>query len=253
MRRLPQKIPREEIAVAPGPDQSSIKVWDLPLRLFHWALPLLIFAAWASVEYAEVLHDATLKWHRLAVYALLVLCLWRVLWGFFGARSARFQSFVRGPGAVLSYGRDLVRGAPRHYLGHNPLGAWMVVALLGIMLLQSITGLLAAERDGVASGPLARFVTERLEGAVRIWHDGLFNRVLLPLIALHFAAALFYTFVKREPLIRAMVTGTKPVRAYEDEPDKQALAFPAGVRALACLAAAAALGLGPVYWFAGRL
>ena len=66
-------------------------------------------------------------------------------------------------------------------------------------------------------------------------------------------AALFYTFVKREPLIRAMVTGTKPVRAYEDEPDKQALAFPAGVRALACLAAAAALGLGPVYWFAGRL
>lgn len=236
----------------PRGDQGPIKVWDGALRLFHWLLALSIGLAWTTSEFAETLGDATLKWHRATGYAILILCVWRILWGFVGPATARFAIFLRSPRSALVYGLDLVRGRSRRFLGHNPLGGWVVVIILVLIASEAAIGLFTAERDGVAAGPFARLGSESLQRFARVWHDGLFHRVLLPLIIIHIAAALFYTLIKREPLIQAMITGFKPKRAFEDfDPaGTQEISF---MRAAACLAAAALITLGPVAFIGGRL
>ena len=112
---------------------GAVRVWDLPTRLFHWALVALVVSAWASAEFSDKLADVTMRWHRMNGYALLVLLLWRLLWGFAGTPASRFSSFVARPAAALAYGLDLWRGRRRRYLGHNPLGGWMVVALIAVV------------------------------------------------------------------------------------------------------------------------
>ena len=105
---------------------GPIKVWDLPTRLFHWALVLLIVVSWATSEFAEALHDATLKYHRFSGYIILVLVVWRLLWGVVGPAASRFSNFVRGPRAAFGYVRDQLAGMPRRFLGHNPVGGYMI-------------------------------------------------------------------------------------------------------------------------------
>jgi cytochrome b len=174
----------------------AVPVWDQPVRLVHWALVLLIAFSWWSAEYGEI------EWHIRSGLAVLFLLLFRILWGFLGSSTARFRSFVAGPGKVAAYLRD---PSGWREIGHSPLGSLSVVALLTLMLLQVWFGLALSDEDGVVTGPLNRLVSfETAEWAHDV-HELLFN-VLLALIALHVAAIFYYRW-RGQKLVRAMVTG----------------------------------------------
>lgn len=229
-----------------------VVAWDLPTRLFHWALVILIVSAWVSFRYSETFSDHLLKWHRWNGLAILTLLVWRVLWGVFGSSTSRFTGFVRSPIAALVYARDLAVGVPRRFLGHNPLGGLVVVALLGVVAVQAGLGLFTVEHNDLTAGPLYRLVSEATTKTISRWHHYVFDWVLLPLVALHITANVFYGVVKREPLIPAMITGRKPAGDFEDARTAVVPRF-AAARALALLALAAVLVLGTIRVLAGRL
>ena len=238
---------------APAPTAPKrLRVWDLPARLFHWVLVALVVTSRASTEFAESLHDATLKYHRWSGYGVLVLVVWRVLWGFVGPEQSRFSRFVKSPTAALIYAWDLISGTTRRFLGQNPLGGYMVLALLLVLLAQATLGLFVADREELASGPLYKLIDPQLWKPVRHWHHFIFNRVILPLAILHIAVNLSYQFVKREPLISAMVTGDKPAMAYEDQAGSNT-PQPSNARALLCLLASAVLVFGMIATLGGKI
>jgi cytochrome b len=258
LQRLPQKVPQAEILM-PDPASpnsvgasSRVAAWDLPTRLFHWTLLILIVCAWATYEFAEALGDETLVFHRANGLAILILLLWRVLWGLVGSSKARFASFVSGPARVLTYARGVIMGGNAPFLGHNPLGAVMVIALLVTLLAIATLGLFAADDNDLVGGPLYRLVDEAGNARAARLHDQLFNIVLLPLVALHVTANVLYTFVKKEPLIQAMIRGTKPAEDYADAPRAETAHRP-GLRALACLTVAAVIVLGGILALGGNL
>ena len=217
----------EDGSAAPAADAAlAIKVWDLPVRLVHWSLVLLIAFSWWSAENEEI------EWHIRSGMAMLFLLLFRIAWGFFGSSTARFTSFVAGPGKVMSYLREPSgwRG-----IGHSPLGALSVVALLGLIALQIAFGLPLSDEDGIVSGPLnSRVSFDTAEWAHDV-HELLFN-VLLALIALHVAAIVFYRW-RGKRLVSAMVTGKSDAYAAGTQPMVEA----GPVRLLLCLAIAFAL------------
>lgn len=226
--------------------------WDLPTRLFHWALVACVVSAWVSYRFAEALGDASLVWHRCNGLAILTLLVWRVLWGYTGPSTARFASFVRSPRAAWHYARDLRAGTSRRFLGHNPLGAWMILIMLAALVTQAGFGLFATDENELTGGPLYRLVSDQANLWATRWHGRVFHYVLLPLIAVHIAANILYGALKKEPLIRAMVTGLKPAGSYEDDaagrPDNQRV-----VRAAICLVFAAAIVLGTIFGVGGRM
>lgn len=167
-------------ATAPEPFRS-VRVWDLPLRLFHWLLVAAIALAFLSSEEESALNH----WHILAGWIAAMLIVFRIFWGFAGGAHSRFSSFVR-PSAVAGHVRDLVRGQPKPSLGHNALGALSVLLLLGMIAATIWTG------------------AALMEDA----HE-LIGWALLGLIGVHVAAVLLMSFLTRDNLIRAMVTGRK--------------------------------------------
>ncbi len=177
---------------------QRVRVWDLPVRLTHLGFLLLIPALWWTAENGEM------ERHSQLGYALLFLLLFRLYWGFAGSRNARFASFMRGPAAINAY----LRGRASRPVGHNPLGALSVVALLGLMATQISLGLFAQDSDGLFSGPLSHLISYDLSDAAREWHERLFN-LLAALIALHVLAVLYYQLVKRDRIVEPMVTGKK--------------------------------------------
>ena len=183
-----------EAAGEVAPEPRKIAIWDLPTRLFHWTLVALIgFSWWTAEEHYDDLHI----WSGLAVLSLLIF---RILWGLVGSSTARFANFVRGPKAVFGYLQGQWRG-----IGHSPLGALSVVALLGLAAVQVGLGLIASDEDGLMQGPLAYLVsTNTSEAAVEL-HDDLFD-VLLVFIAVHVAAIIFYK-LRGKSLLRPMITG----------------------------------------------
>jgi cytochrome b len=160
---------------------------------------LIGFAWWAG----ETRH---MDWHRIAGYAVLALLVFRVIWGFAGSGSARFASFVKGPAATLHYIRHLPSRAHKETPGHNPLGAWSVLALLATLVVQVATGLYAVDVDGVESGPLSDRVDFDTGRLFAKWHHWSFWLLEL-LVVLHLAAIVFYALYKRADLVRPMVTG----------------------------------------------
>jgi cytochrome b len=234
-------------------ETTTVRVWDLPTRIFHWTLVLLIFCAWASWRFSEMLGDYLLVWHRWNGKAILVLLVWRVLWGFAGSSTSRFSTFVRWPWAAADYGLDLARGRDRHFLGHNPLGAYMILALLGAVGVQGTLGLFTVEHnDSGAYGPLYRIVSEPTWKQLSIWHRWWFYWVVLALVPLHILANVLYGVVKKEPLITAMISGRKPQGDYEDADEAELVARPIA-RAFMCLVAAAAAVFGGIVLAGGRL
>ena len=231
---------------------ASVRAWDLPTRIFHWTLVALIVSSWISYEFAEDLGDETLVWHRANGLAVLTLLVWRVLWGLFGSSTARFANFIRGPGAALDYAKRVATGSTPRYLGHNPLGAFMVVALLATLAAIASFGLFATDDNDLVGGPLYRLVSEAQNLRAARLHDQIFNFVLLPLLVLHIVVNLHYTLVKREPLIQAMLGGKKPAAPYEDAAEAVIAKRPL-LRALICLVAAAALVLGGILASGGNL
>ncbi|MCB1637527.1 MAG: cytochrome b/b6 domain-containing protein, partial [Thiothrix sp.] len=136
---------------------------------------------------------------------LLALVLFRIVWGLMGSDTARFSRFVKSPVHALGHLKELGSRAPAWHVGHNPLGAWMVVALLLTVLVQAVTGLFASD-DIMVEGPLYGLVSSAFSGRMTGLHHQVFNLLLL-LVVLHVAAVLFYRFYKGTNLIRAMVTG----------------------------------------------
>ena len=182
------------------PATDSRLVWDLPVRVTHWALALAVAGCWAT-HYAGV---EWFTWHRRLGYTVLVLAVFRVVWGFVGTRHARFAVFLRGPRALLAYLRE--RG--RATVGHNPLGALSVLALLALLLLQAATGLFAND-EIMNMGPFYGWIAPELSNQITSLHRAS-SEWLLVLIGLHVAAVAFYVRVRRQPLVRAMITGHKP-------------------------------------------
>ena len=133
-----------------SPAQEFRPRWDLPTRLFHWSLAALVVFSFATGKAG----GGWMEWHLRSGYAVLALLLFRLAWGFLGARDARFTAFVRGPGAVWRYVRDWLRGSSHVIDGHNPAGGWMVVSMIALLLLQTGSGLFADD-DIRTQGPLA--------------------------------------------------------------------------------------------------
>jgi len=180
----------------------TVQVWDLPTRLFHWTLVILMIVQWWTAE-----ESSTMDWHLWGGYAVLTLVLFRLIWGAVGSETVRFSHFVRGPGATLAYFKALLRGETPHSLGHNPMGGWSIVALLILLLVQTGTGLFAND-DILIEGPLYGWVSKGTSDWLTTIHKLNFN-LLLAMIAVHLSAVLFYLLVKRENLIHPMLSGCK--------------------------------------------
>ena len=180
---------------------KGTRVWDLPTRLFHWALVGLLGFSWWSAENREM------EWHLLSGVALLGLLVFRLVWGVIGGRTARFSSFVRSPGSVLNYMKNGLQAAGEP--GHNPLGGYSVIAMLAVLGLQVGTGLFATDIDGLDSGHLSFLVSFDQGRAAAEWHEVIFN-ILLGLAVLHILAIMFYLFMRERNLVRTMITGVDP-------------------------------------------
>jgi cytochrome b len=200
---------------------STVRVWDLPTRLFHWALVACV-AGLAITAYSET----GLDWHARLGYTVLALLLFRVVWGFIGGRWSRFASFLYSPTSVVAYLRG--RSHPDHLVGHNPLGAGSVLAMLVFLIAQVATGLVSDDESSF-QGPLNRFVSSSKALAATWYHKRVGQWVLLGLVLLHVAAVLYYVLKKRQPLVRAMVGGDKqvaaPVQPSRDDAASRTVAF----------------------------
>lgn len=169
--------------------RQRILVWDVPVRVFHWLLAVSFLGAYLTAD-SERYRDI----HVVLGYTLLGLIVFRLLWGFFGTRYARFRSFFFRPGDVLVYARSMLGGRPMHYVGHNPLGSVAIWLLLGLGLTAGVSGVLLFEEVG----------GEALEAL----HEFASN-AMITLILIHVAGVAVSSVLHRENLVRAMVTGFK--------------------------------------------
>jgi len=167
----------------------AIKVWDPLLRIFHWSLAVSFAIAWLTADEWDDLHE----W---AGYAAAALIAFRVLWGFVGPRYARFSQFVRAPRAVAAYLCSMLRGKEPRYIGHNPAGGAMILALMLTLALTALSGWIST-LDGYAGA-------EWLEDA----HEAMAN-VVLALVIAHIAGVILASLRHRESLVRAMLDGRK--------------------------------------------
>ena len=206
---------------------SAIPVWDLPTRLFHWLLVVMVAVSFITGS----IGGNAMQYHEWSGFAILILLTFRITWGFVGSRTSRFRDFVKGPAAVWRYATALARGKSERYLGHNPLGGWSVLAMLLALFVQAATGLFAND-DIITEGPLFLWVSK----PVSDWLSGIhrLNRVLImALVATHLAAVLFYLVIKRENLIKPMLTGIKYRSSGETAPPAASIGLAAVVAAAA--------------------
>ena len=192
----------------PDADSSTVKVWDPLVRVFHWSLVFFFLLAFIT-------EDDWLNLHVQAGYAVSFLIGFRLLWGLVGTRNARFMSFVKSPAAMLTYFKRILSLKAPHYLGHNPLGAAMVIVLLLGIVLVSTTDMVIVASDG--NGPLAGTVfstlgSEWMEDA----HEFFANFTLL-MVLVHLSGVAVSSFLEDENLVKSMVTGRKKIRTpWED-------------------------------------
>lgn len=179
----------------------ATRLWDLPTRITHWSLVVLILTAWLS-------GGQQMQIHTLAGYGVIGLLVFRLYWGFVGGETARFSQFVKGPGATVGYLKTMGRRTAADLVGHSPVGAVSVVALLLVMIVQAALGLFATDIDGINSGPLSYMVDFDTGRLASEWHELSF-RALQGLVVLHLAAIAFYALWKRQNLITAMITGKR--------------------------------------------
>jgi cytochrome b len=177
--------------------QTKVKVWDFPTRFFHWSMQLLLLALWLSAENSEM------QWHQVFAYLLMILISVRIFWGLIGSETSRFNSFVVSPLKALAY---LTTKPKPSALGHNPLGGYMVMAMLVVLVIQLTTGLFSTD-EVFTEGPLYSMVDEQFALGLTWLHKVNFN-VLLALAGIHILAVLGYLF-KGDNLIKPMLTGYK--------------------------------------------
>ncbi|MGV6815749.1 MAG: cytochrome b/b6 domain-containing protein [Thiotrichales bacterium] len=204
-------------------NQPAIKVWDIAVRVFHWTLVVAFVTSYLTGgEETPV--------HFYSGYTIIGLIVFRILWGFVGSRYARFSDFVYSPGAVLEYLKSLKTASPRHYLGHNPAGGWMILALLASLTLTTFSGLKVYGLEG--HGPLAQSAPDMAliasaqadddehhaeegdngdEADEELWEEihEFFANLTLALVILHIVGVIVSSKLHRENLAKAMVTGRK--------------------------------------------
>lgn len=182
----------------------TIRVWDLPTRLFHWALAACV----VGLVITGNVGGNWMNWHLRLGYAVLTLLIFRVLWGFVGGYWSRFAQFLYAPATVLAYLRGQAR--PEHQVGHNPLGALSVLALLTILLAQVASGLFADDEIAF-TGPLVALVSGEWVSQATSYHKNIGKFIVLALVLLHLGAIAFYKWVKKDNLVRPMLSGDKTV------------------------------------------
>jgi cytochrome b len=215
-------------------------VWDLPTRVFHWMLALVLVG---SVVTAKIGGNA-MVWHMRLGLLVMALLMFRLVWGFVGGRWSRFASFVFAPRHVAAYLRGDRVPEVRFDVGHSPTGALSVFALLALLIAQVGTGLVADDEIATV-GPLNRLVDSALGLQASAWHEGPGQFLILALVALHIAAVLFYRFARGNDLIAPMWHGDKAL-----SPGTPASADGARQRLLAAVLIALALGFA---WWLARL
>ena len=184
----------------------TVRVWDLPTRVFHWLLAACVFG---SIATAWTGGNAMI-WHFRLGYAVFTLLAFRVLWGLIGGHWSRFANFVRAPATTLRYLRGASHAHEHHEVGHSPLGAFSVLAVLAVLTVQVGTGLFADDEIS-NTGPLISFVTGETSLALTRWHKGWGQWLIIGLVVLHIVAIAYYQFAKRRDLVRPMLHGDKQV------------------------------------------
>lgn len=183
---------------------EHVKLWDPLLRGFHWLLAFCVIATWLLGEFGP----SVMTLHFWLGYVVIALLLFRLIWGFVGPAPARFTHFVKGPGPVLAYLRHMFERRPSYWPGHNPMGALAVLALLGLLIMQTASGLFSDPEDFINTGPLASKVSSATsKTATGLHNDG--ATLILLMVLIHVGIILFYRFWKHENLIRPMITGWK--------------------------------------------
>lgn len=215
----------------------KIRVWDLPTRLFHWALA----AAVIGLAITGTVGGNAMVWHFRFGYSVLTLLLFRIVWGLVGGRWSRFWAFIYSPASVINYLKG--KGKPEHGVGHSPIGAGSVFAMLGFLLAQVGTGLLSDDEIAFA-GPLTRFVSNATVGLATNYHTNIGKWIVLALVVLHVVAIVVY-LRRKHNLVGAMLHGDKElvtaVPASRDDTASRLLAL--GVL-LVCAAG--------VYWISSQ-
>lgn len=213
---------------------DRIRVWDLPTRIFHWTLVVLVVFSFTTGK----IGGTWLEWHMKSGFAILTLLLFRLAWGLVGSDTARFSHFVRGPGAALAYARETWASRHPRHIGHNPLGGWMVLLMIALLLVQATTGLFVDDEIST-QGPLTGKVSNALVARMTAIHH--YNQwVLVAAVALHVIAIAYYWLGLKTDLVSPMVSGWMAAPAAVRPP----AAHRPSLAALALLALAAVF----VYW-----
>jgi cytochrome b len=218
-------------------DTRRIKLWDLPIRLFHWSLAILVVAAIVTGK----MGGNAIEWHGRIGLLILGLIVFRLVWGVVGSSHARFASFFPTPSKLRAY----LQGR-WHGIGHNPLGAFSVFGLLALISFQLTSGLLGND-DIAFNGPLAELISKSLSDRLTGLHKLSVN-LLIALIALHLAAILYYVHIKKDNLLKPMFTGWKDIKPGHDESAKSATGGGAVALVVALLIALAAIYGGSGAW-----
>jgi cytochrome b len=184
---------------------TRVRVWDLPTRIFHWALVACVI----GLAITGSVGGNAMVWHLRFGYSVLTLLLFRIVWGLIGGRWSRFGAFIYSPRSVLAYLRG--RGKPEHSVGHNPIGAGSVFAMLAFLLAQVGSGLFSDDEIAFA-GPLTRFVSNATVDIATNYHKNIGKWIILGLVLLHLAAIIFYLWRKHK-LVHAMLHGDKELVA----------------------------------------
>lgn len=194
-----------------------MRVWDGATRLFHWTIVLVVVLSYVSITLADGPNAGLwMKIHVISGETMLGLLLFRIIWGVIGSDTSRFSRFLRSPLAALRHLAHFGRREPNTVVGHNEAGGWMVVVLLLLLAAQVVTGLFAND-DGATEGPLMKFVSKDLSDQLSGLHGLNFN-ILIGAIALHVVAVFAYLAIKRQNLIRPMITGKKRLPATTQAP-----------------------------------
>lgn len=179
----------------------KVRVWDLPTRFFHWALVACVI----GLAITGTVGGNAMVWHFRFGYTVLALLLFRIVWGLVGGRWSRFGAFIYAPQSVINYLKG--QGKPEHGVGHSPIGAGSVFAMLGFLVAQVGTGLLSDDEIAFA-GPLTRFVSNAIVSLSTNYHKNIGKWVLLALVLLHIAAIVYY-LSRKHNLVGAMLHGDK--------------------------------------------
>ena len=192
----------------------TVRIWDLPTRLFHWALATCVIGLVISGNVG----GNAMVWHFRFGYAVLTLVLFRLVWGFAGGQWSRWSSLPLQPRHVWTYLR--ARSSDQPYVGHNPLGSWSIVAMLFFLCLQVSTGLISDDEIANA-GPLTTLVSGHWVSWATAWHKNWGKLIILALVFTHLIALLWHRLQKHPPLLPAMLHGDKslqePVPASQDQ------------------------------------